>query len=56
MEVTTLSDKDLVTIVGGRRNTWKENVEGAVKAISKGAGLGVAVCGPECALLGAEFE
>ncbi|HCW9102227.1 TPA: bacteriocin [Staphylococcus aureus] len=40
---------------GGKKNTWQQNVSGAIGSTVAGAGLGGAICGPACAVVGAHY-
>ncbi|HHO6187660.1 TPA: Blp family class II bacteriocin, partial [Staphylococcus aureus] len=50
-----LETKELVSINGGKKNTWQQNVSGAIGSTVAGAGLGGAICGPACAVVGAHY-
>lgn len=52
---STLNESELKHFIGGKKNTWQQNVEGLAGAVSGGAGLGTAICGPACGFVGAHY-
>lgn len=57
MNIKTLTDMELTKIIGGKkkRNSWQQNVIGAIGSAAAGASLGGAICSVPCAILGAHY-